>query len=230
MHDPQALVVSRDEVPRLLKSLRCELVTFIAANNQKNMLFAAEAKVDSLKSAAEKYQYSEIDPRRFGTVSLSLQIQDNLGLQSGTQFDWFKTNDGGAHARLLNIGPTGSDQSTYSATWNFIFPQDAITFHAHHPDGSSKEMAPRCYAEIPKRIPPPFGSIYAEPDLDALSRNDFPDYALFKRVLVNNSLPLAAWRQQVGSSITETTLDWHDVRQKPSHHPSANELHLYNSG
>ena len=216
VHDPRTLVLGREEVPRLLKSLRCELATYIAANNQRNMLFLAEAKTRGLESAEEKYQYFEIDPKRFGGVSMTLQIQDNLGLQmpgtgfGGTQADWIRTLDGGAHAHLVNIGPSGADQSTYIANWTFVVPQDAITLRPARFD-----TAFPCYANIPKRTPPPFNSAYAEPDLDALARNDFPDYALFKRIWVNNTIPLAAWLEDVGTSITSSTLNWHDEQQKP---------------
>jgi hypothetical protein len=212
VHDPRTLVVDREEVPKLLKSLRCELATFLAANNQRNILFAAEAKTNGLESAAEKYQYYEIDPKRFGTVTLSLQIQDFAGLQSGTQIDSLATHDAGVHTHFLDIGPTASDQSTYIATWNFAVPQDAITLYAARSDSAAPYS---CYADIPKRDPVPFGSVYAEADLEALAKNDVPQDALFKRVWVNNTIPLAAWLEDVGDSLTQSTLNWHDVRQKP---------------
>lgn len=220
VHDPRTLVVDREEVPRLLKSLRCELATYIAANNQRNMMFVAEAKTRGLESAAEQYQYFEIDPKRFGGVSLSLQIQDTLGLQSGTQLDWLRTSAGGTHSHFLDIGPTGLDQSTYIASWSFVVPQDAITLRATPASliadqSDSKDSAFSCYSVIPKRIPTPFGSVYAEPDLDALAKNAFPDYALFKRIWVNNTIPLAAWLEDVGISLTRSTLHWHDEKQKP---------------
>jgi hypothetical protein len=213
VHDPQTLVVSREEVPRLLKSLRCEVATFIAVNNQRNLLFAAEAKLHGIEPAREKYQYFELDPKRFGTATLSLQVQDFIGVQNGTQADWLGTRDLGVHTHLLNIGPTGSDQSTYSATWNFVVPQDAITLHSAGDLPSDSAFA--CYAMVPKTDPPPFGSIYAAPDLQALARNDFPDYALFRRVWVDGRTPLAAWLGQIASSITASTLTWHNETQKP---------------
>lgn len=226
VHDPRTLVVDREEVPRLLKSLRCEMATFIAANNQRNILFVAEAKVHGIESATEKYQYYEIDPRRFGVVNLTLQIQDTLGLQSGTQIDRLWTNDGGVHTHFLDIGPTAADQSIYAATWDFIIPQDATTVRpAREADANDSSFS--CYSRIPKKASPPFGSIYAEADLDALARNDFPQYTLFKRIWVNNATPLAAWLEDVGVSITKATLNWHDVQQKPDHMIPAQMLYQF---
>jgi hypothetical protein len=215
IHDPRTLVVDREEVPRLLKSLRCELITFIAANNQRNILFVAETKAHGIRSAEELYQYYEIDPRRFGVVNLTLQVQDSAGIGSGTQIDHLWTHDGGVHTHFLDVGPTIADVSQYAATWNFALPQDAIVLRAA-PQPEPDESSYSCYSEIPKRASPPFGSSYAEEDLDALARNDFPDYPLFKRVWVNNNVPLAGWLQEVGNSITRPTLGWHTPQQKAS--------------
>lgn len=216
VHDPQTLMVNREEVPRLLKSLRCELATYIAANNQRNMMFVAEAKVDGIQSASEKYQYFEIDPKLFGVVNLMLQIQDIGGLgsaigglSSGTNYEWLQSS--GARTLSVGLAPTLLDQSTYTATLNFIVPQDAI---ALYPGSPENQFA--CYSEIPKRVPPPFNSVYTEEDLDALARDEFPQYALFKRVLVNNTTPLAAWLEDVGGSVSKATLGWQNPQEKSS--------------
>lgn len=214
VHDPRTIVVDRGEVPRLLKSLRCELITYIAANNQRHILFDAEAKLHGIRAAAEQYQYYEIAPKSFGAIALSLTVQDSVGLTSGTEYEWYRSNDGGAHSHSWTFGPAASDQSAYTATWDFVVPQDALVLRPAPPTDS--EDAPfSCYAQIPKRPSPPFGSVYAEEDIDALARNDFPDYALFKRILVNNATPLAAWLEDVGSSITKPTMGAQYRQQKP---------------
>jgi hypothetical protein len=212
VHDPRTLIVDRDEVPRLLKSLRCELITFIAANNQRNMMFQAEAKLHGIKSAIEKYSYYEIDWTQFGVLDLSLEVQDNLALGSGTQFERLRTESLG-HSHAWDFSPTGSDQNTYDATWYFAVPQDAITLQPAPADDSSQQPF-SCYAKIPKRNPPPFGSVYTQDDIEALARDDFPDDALFKRVRVNNALPLAAWLEEVGSSTSDATLHGSTLQQK----------------
>lgn len=214
VHDPRTVVVDRDEVPRLLKSLRCEMVTFIAANNQRNMMFQAEAKLHGIRSAIEKYSYYEIDWAQFGALELSLQVQDTASLGTGTQFDWLRTQSPG-HSHAWDLGPTAQDQNTYQANWFFAVPQDAITVRPASATALASEEHPfSCYSTVPKRNPLPFGSIYVEDDLDALARNDFPDYALFKRILVNNTTPLAAWLEEVGISISDATLHSTHPQQK----------------
>src|SRR5579871_267948 len=120
VHDPQFLVIDRGEVPRLLKSLRCELATFVAANNQRTMLFAAEAETAGIDSAIAKYKYFELDPGLFGGATLNLRIQDSAALGPGTTFNEKRTIDGGLHQHFLNIGPTLGDTSSYVANWNFV--------------------------------------------------------------------------------------------------------------
>lgn len=214
VHDPRTVVVDREEVPRLLKSLRCEMVTFVAANNQRNMMFQAEAKLHGIQSAIEKYSYYEIDWKQFGALELSLQVQDTVGLGTGTQFDWLRTQSSG-HSHAWDLGPTAQDQNTYEANWFFAVPQDAIkVWPASAAALASEEHPFSCYSAIPKRDPPPFGSVYTEDDLDALARNDFPDNALFKRIMVNNTTPLAAWLEEVGSSISDATLHSTHPEQK----------------
>src|SRR5579871_5166635 len=91
VHDPQTLAIDRAEVPRLLKSLRCEMATYIAANNQRTMLFGAEAQTAGIESAIEKYKYFELDPGLFGGVALRLKIQDAAALGPGTTFNQVAT-------------------------------------------------------------------------------------------------------------------------------------------
>jgi hypothetical protein len=189
------------------------LITIIADNNQRNMMFQAEAKLHGIRSAIEKYSYYEIDWKQFGVLDLSLQVQDNLALGGGTQFERLRS-DGAGNSHTWNFSPTGSDQNTYAATWYFVVPQDAITL-LPAPANDSNEQPFSCYSKIPKRNPPPFGSIYTVDDVGALARDDFPDYALFKRVQVNNALPLAAWLEEVSTSISDATLHASTAQQKP---------------
>lgn len=57
VHDPQVLLINRKEVPQLLKSVRCELATYVAADNLRTVLFRADEQISGVKSAREKYSY-----------------------------------------------------------------------------------------------------------------------------------------------------------------------------
>ena len=211
VHDPQALVINREEVPRLLKSLRCELATFIAANNQRTMLFGAEAETVGIDSAIEKYKYFELDPGLFGGVTLNLRVQDSVALGPGTTFNERRTTDGGIHQHFLNIGPTLGDTSSYTANWNFVLAQDMTDLS--HADLAKAPAGPvqaddffSCYSQIPRRDPVPFGSKLVASDIEALAADAYPDYAQYRRIMVNGMTPLAQWLIDVSKSIGRSTV------------------------
>jgi hypothetical protein len=212
VHDPQTFLINRKEVPHVLKSVRCELATYIAADNVRTMLFQAEAATKGIESAREKYPFFDLDITRFGGVSLDLKIQDMLGTDSGTTFNWNRTHDAGAHAIQWNIAPTLGDQSTYEASWAFVVPQDLVTLDTitatqiNNDQFDERTPAFRCYNHIPKKPHPPFKDQYAEQDLDGLAAGDYPQYEEFKRVTVNGTMPLAAWLQGVGTTLESTTV------------------------
>jgi hypothetical protein len=235
VHDPQTFLINRDEVPRLLKALRCEIITYIAANNQRRMLFVYETslerkrakedktavdekraieskrrEIENKKRAIEKFPYFELDPALFGGMALDLKIQDSIGMNSGTQFNWKRTYGDAAHSRAWNIGPTASDQSSYEALWNFALPQDIYFLD----DAMTKDDPDfQCYRQIPLRqeLPVEFKDvkdyIYVKQDIDGLAAGKYDDNnALFTRVRVNGATPLAGWLQDVSTEISRTTL------------------------
>ncbi|MEI9805762.1 MAG: hypothetical protein WDN48_16885 [Pseudolabrys sp.] len=67
VHDPLSGYIGRDQVPPLLKSVRCELVTFYEANRQRALLFQAQANSkegtaeDNWRLAVENYSYFDLD-------------------------------------------------------------------------------------------------------------------------------------------------------------------------
>ena len=132
VHDPQTFIINRSEVPHLIKALRCELATFIAANNQRRVLFQAVVATKGIEDAIAKYPYFEMDTQSFGGVALDLKIQDTIGVQPGTQFDWKQSADM-VHSKAWNLGPTAGDQSTYEVLWNFVVPQDTYFLDNFNP-------------------------------------------------------------------------------------------------
>jgi hypothetical protein len=216
VHDPQTFLINRKEVPHLLKSVRCELATYIAADNVRTMLFQAEAATNGIESAREKYPFFGLDIVNFGGVSLDLKIQDTLGTDSATTFNWNRM-----HAIQWNIAPSLGDQSTYDASWAFVVPQDLVTLdttaiaQANNEQFDERNPPFRCYNHIPKKPHPPFKDQYAEQDLDGLAAGDYPQYEEFKRVTVNATMPLAAWLRGVSTTLESTTVLNANVQETP---------------
>jgi hypothetical protein len=163
VHDPQQAFFTPDQIPWLLKSLRCELATYAAANNQRQIIHSAMLTYRRDRERANsEYPYFALDPSRYGGVALELKIQDSLGLQSGTTFDWKRVERDNVHVRTWHIGPTVSDQSTYDAVLSFTTPQDTYRFNRELVtlqviEGGNTEPSPTkpfaCYNHVPERDP-----------------------------------------------------------------------------
>jgi hypothetical protein len=122
VHDPQIGYFDRTQLPLLLKSLRCELATYVAANNQRKIINVGLYKSDPFR-ADHEFPFFQIDPSKFGGISLELKIQDTLGTQSGTTADWKRTMDA-LHTRVWNIAPSLGEQNSYDLLGAFLLPQD----------------------------------------------------------------------------------------------------------
>lgn len=220
VHDPQVGFFSREQLPSFLKSLRCELATYAAANNQRRIIHTAYVNLlNDPDTAIQRYPFFELDPAKFGGLALDLRIQDTIGTQSGTSFDWKRTRPDKIHTHAWKIAPILSDQSTYSALLGFIMPQDIYGLATV--DGARSYGTPTttdeagkpylCFNEIPLRDPAVirssyFNAQYAEQDLDAISAGLYPAFEQFTRVRVNGVTPLARWLQDTSTTVSSTSL------------------------
>jgi hypothetical protein len=175
IHDPQIGFVSRDQIPYLIKSLRCELATYIAATNQRQIIHTAlitpgipnlTLHPTPLLEANKQYPYFAIDPSLYAGIAVDLKIQDTAGVQSGSSFAWKRTEPDKIHAQSWTVGPTLSDQSTYEGLIGFLMPQDIYRMvpstssslsytDAAMDDGGNKPFL--CFNTIPTKPDVPFG-------------------------------------------------------------------------
>ena len=219
IHDPQtSLYFTKAQLPGLLKSLRCELAIYIAANNQHHILNAYVYDIKGQHVAANHdWPFFPLDPALYGGLSLELKIQDSLGTQSGTTFDWKRTAPDNLHSHAWHLGPTLGEQNTYDMLLPFLVHQDIYGLDESVNDKTGGDVlstdtdAPYlCYQSIPHRDPPVVdkpslsNAIYAMQDLDALAA-DTGGTRQFERIRVDGNLPLAAWLLQVGTTVTSTS-------------------------
>jgi len=216
-HDPQVGTVSREALPDLFKSLRCELVTFYEANKWRSILYNKN-RVHEPELAAAKYSYFDIDDDLYGLFYLDLKIVDTLSLPaSNTSID-DKTTVSSTTSRTWHVGPTGGLTDTYELNWSFAIRQDS-RFNTHDgdlyplPDGVPYPKSLQCYREVPRS---PDGA------LDDLAAGKRPDLELFKRIAVNGKTSLAYWLIQNGevmfaamttsrTDVTRKNLDDRDI-------------------
>jgi hypothetical protein len=217
IHDPQIGYFDRQQLPLLLKSLRCELATYVAANNQRKILNTAFYKTNPLW-ADQAFPFFPMDPSKFGGISLELKIQDTLGTQSGTTADWKRTYDA-LRTRVWHISPTLGEQNSYDLLTGFLLPQDIYGLDESDLIGSAEaydQLSTRpdlpylCYKQIPWHpgryyAPDVYNEIFVEQDLDELAKGK-SGQPQFERIRVNAGLPLAAWLLDVGTTLSTTTL------------------------
>ena len=215
IHDPQIGYFNRQQLPLLLKSLRCELATYVAANNQRKILNVAAYKTDPSR-ADQEFPFFRMDPSKFGGISLELKIQDSLGTQSGTTADWKRTYDP-LHTRVWHIAPTLGEQNTYGLVTGFLLPQDIYglddsdsAISEYDQITSRPDLPYLCYKSIPRSPGRYFqtdvyNEIFTEQPLDEVAKGTAGE-PQFERIRVNAGLPLAAWLLDVGTTISTTTL------------------------
>jgi hypothetical protein len=204
-HDPQLGWVTAEQVPDVIKSVRCELVTYYEANRLRRQNFIAQIKnpggdtSQNFKLAVKKFSYFDVDDGQYGTIYLDLKVIDTIGTGSGTAFD-NKLIRSSEATRVFHLGPTLQDQNTYELFWNFAIRQDA-----HLSPSVSNAQS---YAENETDQFACFNNLNVS--REDMARNNVPSgIAQFKRIWVNGSEPLAAWlldnNHTIGSSyFTET--------------------------
>jgi hypothetical protein len=191
IHDPHPFV-DRQQVPNLLKSMRCELITYIEANRQRRNLFYLLRNLDRTY-AISTFPHYELSEKLFGLIVLDLKVQDTVG--AGGTIDSLNAVDA-ATSRTWHFGPSIGNQNTYELNWSFLVPQDARLTPA-----LNKIDPFQCYKSLPPVVQFPGRDDrikkagYVVRDFDGLARGSYPEQTNFVRVTVNGTLPLAAWLQ-----------------------------------
>jgi hypothetical protein len=177
VHDPQSGLITRAQVPKLLQSVRCELITFYDANEVKQNAFKAGKPID--------YAFFPLDETQLSAVFLDLKVIDNIGIpsgSSGTNVNQTFLSNGGVDKRTWHLGPTVSDTNTYELNWPFVIPQDAkLDLSKIRRAAETNDYFP-CYRPIPKGI-----------TSEDLAWHKYPDFERFSRIFVDGTEPLAGW-------------------------------------
>jgi hypothetical protein len=203
-HDPQLGWISAEQVPDILKSVRCELVTFYEANRSRQAAFITQVaapgdRAENFRLATQNFSYFKVDENQYGMLYLDLKVIDSIGVGSATTFD-NKLVRSAESTRVFHLGPTLGDQNTYELVWNFAIRQDAHL--------SSSEQSALGYSENGVDKFTCYDNLSA--NRENMARNEIPSgLAQFKRIWVNGTEPLAAWlldnNRTIGSSFFART-------------------------
>lgn len=200
IHDPQTGVISRDQIPGFLKSVRCELATFYEANwynislFQKHIVRAEALSADAARntarrsellrraererdSAVAEYPNFPVSSKLFGGVYLELKVVDTLGVGAGDTNLVNKQVRDASHTQTWGVTPTLNSQNTYDMNFSFIVDQSKGLSRGRLADPF------QCYG-------PEKGASFTPV---MLAEGHDGGAAQFTRIVVNGSEPLAAW-------------------------------------
>jgi hypothetical protein len=202
IQDPQFGMLSGEHVlPGLLKSIRCELITFYAANRERrrtldwirDRLYHDGMKTIQLDEVL-RHRYFDLDTEAYGAFVLESKIVDNIGLPGTNSSFANQLHAFPAHSQVFTVAPTLSAQGTYDMNYNFAIRQDEDFSLLRHisedqvpaqsgENGEAKNNALQCYDAV------------VSGHFDDLAAGKYPTLERFDRLRVDGGLPLAAWLQ-----------------------------------
>jgi hypothetical protein len=173
-------------VPKLLQSVRCELVTFYEVDNWRKQQFIAESAND-YNAAVRDYAFFPLDGNQLGVVFLDLKVVDSIGIPSGataTTINDTQTFNSIAK-QTWHLGPNAADMNTYELNWSLVIPQNSTLAlddkRAHRAKVYGSEFFP-CYHNLSH-----------DSSIENLARHKLPELENFKRIYVDAVKPLAEW-------------------------------------
>ncbi|WP_157235094.1 hypothetical protein [Methylosinus sp. LW4] len=119
LDDPSTFAELSPDLPTVVKSLRCEVTTFIVENRLRSQIWhdiltksgtsINESDADHASSILRDYPYIEIDSKQFAAIGFDVKNITNLGIN--IQNDWKRPHLN--ISRTFHIGPTYSDTRTF---------------------------------------------------------------------------------------------------------------------
>lgn len=203
VRDPGTLV----PVASVLKSLRCEAITYLVANRFRQKEFKRLSH-RHFAEAFKKYASLPLDDHEYGAIETDLQAVDHLGLSLG--MDW-KTHVQSSSFHDWHIGPSLDATKTYVRSNVFALPQDADL----GPETGKNQNARKFYADAHRQDANYFcyTSKSGNPHLslnmnvaEMLVRNELPQFDNYKRIMVDGHLPLARWLEIKGSQMVKNAV------------------------
>ncbi len=205
IHDPEFGALSQEEVIPLLKSLRCEMLTFYDANRQRMKVYtdltqyyranrkAKPAAAEDAFREAQLFSHFVLSDELYGEASLDLKVLDVLGsVGSGSSLDYKRSYAKSTSSFDWHVGPSLNTQNTYDKTWVFLIDQGASMY----PPKEAATDPLRCYSQIPpSETVPKTPTVPSPQDYDGLAAGKYPQYQLFERIKVDLTKPLAEWLQ-----------------------------------
>jgi hypothetical protein len=207
VQDPGALV----PVASVLKSLRCEIMTFLVANRFRKDAFLKTYASD-FSEAFNKYAYIDLDDQEYGTIQADLKTIDSLGLSIGIDQ---KSNFGATNqfSKTWHLGPSYNATWTYTRSDVFAVAQNATL----GPTAQTGPLIKQLYGAADRQDANFFCYVanknnhdldYSLEAIESLSYHDRPDLENFDRIWVIGvgSMTLSKWLEVMAKEFAKNYL------------------------
>jgi len=206
VQDPGQLV----PVASVLKSIRCEVITFLVANRIRRQEFLNWHLVD-FQTAFDKYAYLDLDDKEYATVQVDLKTIDTLGLSLGID-QKFPYGPGGAFSHTSHLGPADTSTWTYSRSNLFAVtqnatlgptPQSGLKVPQLYGDADRQDASFFCYTATKDQAPQ-----YSAEAVESLVLHQRPDLENFHRIWVvgGETMTLARWLEIMAAEMAKNYL------------------------
>jgi hypothetical protein len=195
-------------VASIIKSLRCEMITFFVANRMRRQSFLANYKSDFQGSFAN-FAFLDLDDNEYGSIQADLKTIDTFGLSVGIDRK-FPYGSVGQFSKTWHVGPAYNQTTTYTRTNIFALPQDSTLgpttdkqrTNQLYGDPTSGDADFFCYLR-------PYGEVTKTVTLDELEslvRHQRPEFENFHRIWVGGELTLSEWLERMGTDMAKNNL------------------------
>jgi hypothetical protein len=209
----------------IVKSIRCELMTFIVTNRYRESafldLYQKNFRQMDFRTAFANYAYIDVDDNQYAAIDANLKTLDMASLTVG--LDWKTNVNKAGESHDKHLGPGISASKTYIADTLYAVPQDSrlgpktppdsfepsSSKRVHQPqkfyqDADSSDVDYYCYKNE-RGMPAPHADLRT---FEALSDHQYPQFENFDRIYVasDNFVPLARWLQIQGTEMAQATL------------------------
>jgi hypothetical protein len=199
VHDPQYGLLGNP--PNLLKSIRCELITFYAANAARkkaldrirnDLRHRGVFTIDMEMVLANRY--FDLDTDAYGAFVLETKTVDSVGFPGTSTAITDVISSTTNHTKSLTTSPNLGSQGTYDMNYNFVIQQDDQISNV---EAAITEDQITRFETIPLRDNSTqcFRAVVIG-KYDEMAEGKYPTLERFHRITVNFGLPLAAWLQQ----------------------------------
>jgi len=243
VEDPTTIAGIGPKVADVVKSLRCEIVTFLQENKLRSDIWAkyiettkrqaalSDSKFNERVDFLRRYPHLDIDSAQFASLTTDFKNVDTLTMTIG--YDWKKIVDAKGGFFDWHIGPSYADTRTFQLTQQHAIsqaaalgPQDSAT-----PKGATPPKA-ASFSTIYNALPQADESFYcykslfnstsitledAADDIQHLLQHDpgWEVFANFTRVIVGpRFVTLAKWLQDTATEMSKNERTIYDTSEK----------------